>query len=776
MLVDNPLLQPSYFSAPPAQSSSYPEYPTDFSDIFDTDLFNNTFAAPSSTSSGSRGSTPQNLLTPPQEVLPTSFPDIHDDDTANQFYALFDDDLKAMNNPLALASASADFIGVNGFDGTYSGATGGGGVSYYDMSMGVSNMGIPSIDDPIQMSGIDPQLVDTPSAVSDHDDEPEVEQEEPTSPSNVVEQPEQEKLTLTIAPVKVGGFGKARKGTVHSGGVVKKTPSAYASGSEAGDRDDDDDLPHDWRPPPEVLAKMTSKEKRQLRNKISARNFRVRRKGSYRTFFSIVFFLSIRFPSSLTFRYLFTEYISTLEGDVAERDRLLDHFRTKLGSQESENLALRQEIAALKKALLEGRGGTINLPPPAPLPEQSAAQTLAASNTNISTSVVQSSPLLTANTQKDLPTSPRMGGPRFWGGVGMGGGITPVHTTLVPDISTIVRNGLQENMNPSLNTLRGNSVGNGIGPNKALGLGGFDGFADLNPFTMKTLDACVIFPPLSPQSMFTVYGNSYRMHLWGKMAAQQQLHQQNQTSHTHQNPSGLASNMRPHFFTASPKPNLPPSSGYGTLSALLSGKHNVPYSNPLSTSSNSTYPTPPTSPLLHPKGGASLPLSLLHSLPSSQSSSATSANQSSLSKEREKEQQHAMLAAMASQTVFRKLGNAFWDAFIGSSSSTSSSSTSRGDWDADKVRKVLEGKAVLRVVDVEPATISVATSASVATTLNTTTPPASPKMHHLRGAASRPSLGQPPQAAEECGRMPCKTAVCEILEESMRSLSLGKRM
>ena len=35
----------------------------------------------------------------------------------------------------------------------------------------------------------------------------------------------------------------------------------------------------DWRPDPETLKKMTSKERRQLRNKISARNFRVRRKG-----------------------------------------------------------------------------------------------------------------------------------------------------------------------------------------------------------------------------------------------------------------------------------------------------------------------------------------------------------------------------------------------------------------------------------------------------------------------------------------------------------------
>ena len=300
MLVDNPLLQPPYFATASAQSApSYPEYSTDFSDIFDTDLFNSTFAVSNSTSPGSGGSSPQNLLTPPQEVLPTSFPEIHDDDNTNQFYALFD-----------------------GFDGSYGGATGG-RTDFdigYDMGMDVSNMGmsIPPIDDPMQMRGIDPQLVDTPSAISDHGDEHE-EEREPLSVPDTAQQPV-ERLTFTIAPVKVGGFGKARKGTVQSGGVVKKTPSAYVNkenpqssippskkpsppkatkqslantapasglfltgdnsttgGSEAGE--DDDDLPQDWRPPPEVLAKMTSKEKRQLRNKISARNFRVRRKG-----------------------------------------------------------------------------------------------------------------------------------------------------------------------------------------------------------------------------------------------------------------------------------------------------------------------------------------------------------------------------------------------------------------------------------------------------------------------------------------------------------------
>ena len=281
MLVDNSFLQPSFFSATP--SSSYPEYSTDFSDIFDTDLFNSSFTATTnSTSPDSGGSTPQTLLTPPQEVLPTfdSFPLIHDDDTTNQFYALFDDDLKAMNNP----RTSVDFMGVN--SGTYG---------------DVSNMGmnIPLTDDPIQMGGIDPQLVDTPSAHSNQENSEE-EQESP-SPSDIVKQPEQEeKLSFTIPPVKAGGFGKARKGTVHSGGVVKKTTSAlhtkekensYINALPSKDHEDDDDLPEDWRPSPEVLAKMTSKEKRQLRNKISARNFRVRRKGSF-------------FPSSLSYLFL----------------------------------------------------------------------------------------------------------------------------------------------------------------------------------------------------------------------------------------------------------------------------------------------------------------------------------------------------------------------------------------------------------------------------------------------------------------------------------------
>jgi hypothetical protein len=80
---------------------------------------------------------------------------------------------------------------------------------------------------------------------------------------------------FTSPSIKVGGKGKSRKGTVQSGGVQKKVTISAVVRDKDDPRDDGDD----WRPSPEEYKKMSSKEKRQLRNKISARNFRVRRKG-----------------------------------------------------------------------------------------------------------------------------------------------------------------------------------------------------------------------------------------------------------------------------------------------------------------------------------------------------------------------------------------------------------------------------------------------------------------------------------------------------------------
>ena len=372
------------------------------------------------------------------------------------------------------------------------------------------------------------------------------------------------------------------------------------------------------------------------------------------------------------------EYITTLEGDIAERDRLIDAIRSELGSSRSENIALRQEITALKKCLLEGRA-LPDLPPPAELPPIPASPPL-------TPTPVAALPVVTPNTQKDLPTSPRLSNRAFWGGLG-GMGVTPVHATFIPPIAalaskapfsggspilkpsiffeeTIRSRVLQENLNPGLNSSSYNGLVEKKGAaniNPALsnlnssiahGVAAFDTFADVNPFTFKTLDA-------------------YRMQLWGKMAAQQHAHQTQPQPVPYTQPQGLAANLKPHFFSSSSKPKA-------------------------------AYPTPPASP----------------KLPS---------------------REHAAAAAIASQTLVSKLGGAFWEAFSGSPASATK------QWDAEKVRKVLEGRAVVKVVDVEaPASSPVPSTSHVSSSAKT----------------DKPS---------------CKDCFTDLLEESMRSLTLNKK-
>lgn len=512
------------------------------------------------------------------------------------------------------------------------------------------------------MFAIDPQLVGTPATSNDHSDQ--------DSNSDQEQEPE-------LAPPK-----RSRRGAVVSGGIKKSyAPSEKDSNSGAGKSKSSKDLdplkilePEDWRPSPEEYKKMSSREKRQLRNKISARNFRVRRK----------------------------EYITTLEGDIAERDRLIDAIRSELGSSRSENTALRQEISALKRCLLESRNPP-DLPPPAEL-QTGAPLSPPGSPAPMPVSVPSTTPLITPNTQKDLPSSPRLGARPFWGGFG-GMGVTPVHTTLIPPVG--VKAVLQENINPALHRSgsiaeKTNSQFNGLG--MGMGIGGFDAFADTNPFTLKTLDA-------------------YRMQLWGKMAAQNAHLNGNFNANAHgmgYTPHGLASGLKPAYFASSP-----PSS---SKSQGLSGK------NP--------YPSPPPSPGLKP---APMPT-----------------------------REQAALAAIASQTLLGKLGSAFWDAFSGSATGAGAGSgvgasgsgiAMRKEWDAEKVRKVLEGRAVVRVVDLdEPFPNKPSPSPLVMPSGMVERKPSLP----VGMAEKKQSLG----SGIAC---PYTANVCDILEESMRSLTIAKK-
>ncbi|KAF7968994.1 hypothetical protein HWV62_28728 [Athelia sp. TMB] len=641
-------------------------FPSSFEDFFNMDLVSTQSAAASSPASSPRSPLPQ---TPPQPPPNSAFAtydpamgmgfDSAGFSTGELNMGMFLDDELAFAK-LPAAASPYDFLGAfNALADTASSSSAGGSVHTMSPQDSFLHTDSPQF-------AIDPALVD--AASPEHaDDEDEHSEPEPA--------PAPEK----IAPVKVGGKGKARKGTVAGGGIRKAAIPEKEREKDwelltraPGEAKVEDRESDDWRPSPEEYKKMSSKEKRQLRNKISARNFRVRRK----------------------------EYISTLEADISERDALISAIRSELGSSQSENMALRQEIDALKKNILSNRAPSS---PTTTSPTTAAPTTT--SPTTASAPTPPRSPLPTPNTQKDVPAA---GARPFWGGVagGLGMGYTPVHTTWVPPLSlasgvgsaVLSRKGVgreQENINPHLNRApsppivspsmfvqatpakpKPSPIQSGV---QGVGApGGFDAFADMNPFTLKTLDA-------------------YRMQLWGKMAAQghafqlqqqqQQQLQQLQAQQQQQQLGGLAQAMRPAFFRDASKA---PSTAAATSAPA-------------------------------PAQGQAAP-----------------------------RQQEALLAAMASQTLLKKLGGAFWDAFSGAPSSSTSTPTSAGTkaWDAEKVRKVLEGRAVVRVVDVDAPVPS----------------------------AKKPDVAQVvPAKKTEAAKERCCPTVAEILEESMRSLTISKK-
>ncbi|KAH9045015.1 hypothetical protein EDB84DRAFT_1469411 [Lactarius hengduanensis] len=486
---------------------------------------------------------------------------------------------------------------------------------------------------------IDPQLMSSPIPAKPPQDFDEMKDKV----EERHEEEDEEDAIVTSPTIKVGGKGKSRKGTVQSGGVQKKVTISAVVRDNDDPREDGDD----WH---------VQQRKRQLRNKISARNFRVRRK----------------------------EYITTLEGDIAERDHLIDAIRSELGSSQSENAALRQEISTLKKALLASadRAESPVLPPPGPIPTLPPA--------------VRASALVTPNTQKDLPSSPRLAASpsnAFWGGSTAFGGITPVHTTLIPEnvihplasVKSLAGAPAQspkphENNDPSLNS------GNASLFAKLSKVGPFDTFAEANPFTAKALDA-------------------YWMQLWSRFAQIQPTQSQPQPPSV----NGSTTGLRPHHIAS----NRIPSSSSSSISALLSGKH------------TSTYPIPPTS----------LPLGSAHaSFPFSKETFTP---------------HQALLATMVSQTLLQQLGSAFWQAFARDPSGDTIPSTYAPTLDADKIRRILEGKAVVKIVDVEPEEMVGATPA-------------------------RSSIPTLPSVLEtrECTK---DSALASALEDSMRALSLGKK-
>jgi len=194
------------------------------------------------------------------------------------------------------------------------------------------------------------------------------------------------------------------------------------------------------------------------------------------------------------------------------------------------------------------------------------------------------------------------------------------------------------------------------------------------------------------------------MQLWTKMASQHIAQSQQHASNNRSvSPPPLISSPSP--FTNPSLPGSPNSHGnqLNGLAASLSRLH----------FSKDNLKTPSSPPIEKPSAIVSALLSGKHipghsSLPSSSLSSKEKDISYSAPVADREQQQHAMVAALASQTLLRKLGGAFWEAF--SAPSTTSSAPNSGAHafrdmskvDVEKVRKVLEGKAVIKIVDVEP--------------------------------------------------------------------------
>ena len=168
-----------------------------------------------------------------------------------------------------------------------------------------------------------PVVPDAPSAHMDieHDDEPLVciTEENQDAPADIRSERQGSTFSAFNEDIDSKIEALVPHAAIFSAGRGKggKKGGGMSSVVRAEDEDIDDD--DSWRPSPEEYKKLSSKEKRQLRNKLSARAFRNRRK----------------------------DYIGTLEGHIKDRDHVIDAIKSELVNSRSENQDLRYVILLL---------------------------------------------------------------------------------------------------------------------------------------------------------------------------------------------------------------------------------------------------------------------------------------------------------------------------------------------------------------------------------------------------------------------------------------------
>ncbi|ORX38810.1 hypothetical protein BD324DRAFT_641191 [Kockovaella imperatae] len=279
-------------------------------------------------------------------------------------------------------------------------------------------------------------------------------------------------------------------------------------------RGDDEEVDDDdsWRPSPEEYKKLSSKEKRQLRNKLSARAFRTRRK----------------------------DYIGTLEAHIKDRDTVIDAIRSELVSSRVENQDLRRELEALKKSTMSilhpesaSSSSASRAPAPLGMPESGPSRPRA--------NATQPQPKF--NTRKDLASTSLDTTKAFWGGNpdffnSANSGSTICHTMLTPDFvlpkteETTPLKSIHDlpriNLNPRLNETpeplkRVSPARSPLPPALAKDdlNGTFAEWSESNHFNLRTMD-------------------SYRMQIWSRLAREAAAEK-----------TSIPVDIRPKFYTES---------------------------------------------------------------------------------------------------------------------------------------------------------------------------------------------------------------------------------
>ncbi|WWC59457.1 uncharacterized protein I303_102013 [Kwoniella dejecticola CBS 10117] len=325
--------------------------------------------------------------------------------------------------------------------------------------------------------------------------------------------------------------------TIFSAGKGKGGKKGGGMSSVVRNDDEDLDVDESWRPSPEEYKKLSSKEKRQLRNKLSARAFRTRRK----------------------------DYIGTLESHIQDRDVVIDEMRSELVNFRSENQDLRRELAALKAStmsILHPESATKSSVSPAMVSALTMSPSLpplspttnAVAGPGPNTTRRSATPLSTFNPRKDLPASIK----GQWGGNDnmFGGGSTICHTMFTPDLVLPSASSTpaplrsladlpRVNINPHLNddsTTRGHmlaGLGNGQDTSKT-----FSNWSEETPFSLRSMD-------------------SYRMQMWSRLAREAAADKAN-----------ITGDMRPKFFVeVKDEPQSPTSSAAAALAASVASTH-----------------------------------------------------------------------------------------------------------------------------------------------------------------------------------------------------------